>query len=109
VTTSLLAEGFLGSKRFDEGLAILDERFDASAAQRRLSLVPENLRIRAELFLATNDKHEVAALHLLRRAKAFAHEQESPRFRVADDCKSSARPEQPAAIRPKRQQGRKAT
>ncbi len=80
--TSMLAEGFLHAGRLNEGLAILDERFDVFAAQGRLSLVPEHLRIRAELLLASGDGSEAAALDLLHRAKAVAHQQEALGFEL---------------------------
>jgi adenylate cyclase len=72
--TSMLAEGYLHANRLDEGLAILDERFDLFVEQGRLSLVPEHLRLRAELLLARSDGNHEMAVHHLRRAIAIARE-----------------------------------
>ena len=78
--TSMLAEGYLHANRLDEGLAILDERFDLFAEQGRLSFVPEHLRLRAELLLARDDGHKEAAVDHLRRAIEIAGEQKALSF-----------------------------
>jgi class 3 adenylate cyclase/predicted ATPase len=80
--TSMLAEGYLHAKRLDEGLTILDERFGLFAEQGRLSLVPEHLRVRAELLLARGDGHEEEAVDHLRRAIAVARQQKALSFEL---------------------------
>jgi tetratricopeptide (TPR) repeat protein len=77
LVTAMLAEAYLHANRLDQGLAILDARFDRFAAQGRLSLVPEHLRVRAEIFLRRDGRDEAAAVDHLRRAIAVAREQEA--------------------------------
>jgi adenylate cyclase len=82
IMTAMRAEGCLRANRLDEGLAILDERFDIFTEQGRLSFVPEHLRIRAELLLATSHDHHETAVDDLRRAMAVAREQEALGFEL---------------------------
>jgi adenylate cyclase len=79
---AMMVEGCLRAKLLDEGLAILDERFDIFNEQGRLSFVPEHLRIRAELLLAASDDHHEAAIGYLRRAMAVARQQEALGFEL---------------------------
>ncbi len=80
--TAMMAEGCLRANRLDEGLAILDERFDIFTEQGRLSFVPEHLRIRAELLLAASHDHYETAVDHLRHAMAVAREQEALGFEL---------------------------
>ncbi|HVX41394.1 MAG TPA: AAA family ATPase, partial [Gemmatimonadaceae bacterium] len=47
--TSLLLESYLVAGRYDDGLAMLDARFDTFVAEGRVAWVPDHLRLRAEL------------------------------------------------------------
>jgi adenylate cyclase len=77
LVTAMLAEGCLLANRLDEGLAILDARFEGFNEQGRLSFVPEHLRVRAELLLTRSNKHDEEGVDLLRRAVAVARAQEA--------------------------------
>lgn len=76
--TSLLAEAYLLTGRYAEGIALVGGRYPTYIQEGRLSCLPEHLRLRAELLLAVDPtQHEEAERNLL-RAIAVARDHGSP-------------------------------
>ncbi len=65
---SLLAEGYQKAGRNWEGIAVLDETMPSFERDRRISHVPDHLRLRAELAVAQDPDAYEEALALLGRA-----------------------------------------
>jgi hypothetical protein len=82
---SLLCEGYLAARRYDRGLAVLDENMAAFERDGRVSFLPDHLRLRAELLLSQAPDAPDEPLALLARATetARAHGARSLELRAA--------------------------
>ena len=82
---SFLAQAYLTAGRYDAGLALLDEHMARFERDGQVSILPDHLRLRAELVLAKDAAATDEALALLRRSMelARAHAARSFELRAA--------------------------
>jgi tetratricopeptide (TPR) repeat protein len=82
---SLLSEGYLIGKRYDDALTLLDDRIPSFERDGRVSFMPDHLRLRAEILLRRGQSDDDEALACLMEAinVAQSHQTRSLELRAA--------------------------